>query len=27
VRYEVGAGIEKPVDDFEGEVAKLARGG
>ncbi len=27
VRYEVGAGIEKPVDDFEAEVAKLARGG
>jgi elongation factor Ts len=27
VRYEVGSGIEKPPDDFQGEVAKLARGG
>jgi len=27
VRYEVGSGIEKPTEDFEGEVAKLARGG
>jgi len=24
VRYEVGAGIDKPADDFSGEVAKLA---
>ncbi|HTE43348.1 MAG TPA: translation elongation factor Ts [Steroidobacteraceae bacterium] len=27
VRYEVGSGIEKPPEDFEKEVAKLARGG
>lgn len=27
VRYEVGAGIEKPAEDFEAAVAKLARGG
>ena len=26
VRFERGEGIEKPPDDFAGEVAKMARG-